>query len=146
MNEECLLSYLFFSAVSLSFKYDPTTCAFSWRFSFSITLKTASPAAVHTGFPPKVLKKLRRVRTFAISGVVTTAPRGIPFPMPCRYQWRKSVKVSQPNSNKMVHQFDEAMVIWIEVNGWFVKSSFCAFSMLVCENYMLAVEPIQLYK
>ena len=43
---------------------------------------TASPAAIETGLPPKVLKWMRLVSASAISRRVVTAPSGQPLPMP----------------------------------------------------------------
>ena len=43
---------------------------------------TASPAAIETGLPPKVLKWIRVVIASAISRRVVTAASGQPFPMP----------------------------------------------------------------
>ena len=55
---------------------------FAWRPSRSITSRTARPWAQATGLPPKVLKWIREARAWAIFGVVTTAARAQPLPMP----------------------------------------------------------------
>ena len=47
-----------------------------------ITRSTSRPPAQHTGLPPNVLKCRRCAIVDAISGVVTTAARGSPLPMP----------------------------------------------------------------
>ena len=47
-------------------------------------LRTALPPAAHMGLAPNVLKWMRSFMTAAISGVVTTAARGRPLPMPCK--------------------------------------------------------------
>lgn len=43
------------------------------------------PTADASGFPPKVLKCNALVKHSEISGVVITAPKGNPFPIPKRY-------------------------------------------------------------
>jgi hypothetical protein len=43
---------------------------------------TASPAAIETGLPPKVLKWIRWVSASAISRRVVTAASGQPLPIP----------------------------------------------------------------
>lgn len=77
-----LLSCFCWRYLNFSSRWEPTSLQWDWRFSLSITLRTASPPAEHTGFPPKVLNWIFWARTRAISGVVTTAPNGKPFPIP----------------------------------------------------------------
>ena len=47
-----------------------------------VLIALATPAVAETGLPPKVLKKIRRPTTSAISGRVTQAPSGAPLPSP----------------------------------------------------------------
>jgi len=62
----------------LSFKH--LYCLFLSHYS--LTSRTADPTAEATGFPPYVLKWRAVPMPLAISGVVTTAARGYPLPMP----------------------------------------------------------------
>ena len=60
----------------------PPSRALAWSPSSSMISRTARPMAQETGFPPKVLKySMPLSKAPAISGVVTTAPRGWPLPI-----------------------------------------------------------------
>mmetsp|Transcript_27549 Transcript_27549/g.70159 ORF Transcript_27549/g.70159 Transcript_27549/m.70159 type:complete len:202 (+) Transcript_27549:459-1064(+) len=77
-----IMSCLACSARSRALRWPPTCLQCSCRRSWSTTRSTARPPALHTGLPPYVLKCSLPAMEAAISGVVTTAARGRPLPMP----------------------------------------------------------------